>query len=238
MSEIGHNSAAQMSAAIECIASMGCDAIAAEQALAGLSSLQSRRSELLASFDRSPCGSDPKPLNAALAEGVTNLIAKIGALLNAADNAHALAKEPWLSAGRVVDGVRAKFRIDLEDARDSLNGALNAWQRAETERVNAERAAQAAKFEQIGDPEPQYVPQRQTGRMAKPGTVRTGIGASATLQDQKTVTIEDPKKVPVKYLRRPGVLAAIAKEVRADALRGEKIPGVAVSIDAKTIVRK
>jgi hypothetical protein len=182
-----------------------------------LAPAKKRWDALEASFGRAPATIDEE----FVAEQVTTLIAQMGALVKAIEIAHAGAKDPFLQAGRLVDGVKNALYEKVDVARRALQARLTAYQTAKQTRIEAERAALRAADEEKGDPEPGIQPQADHRVV----TIRSGEGASAHLADDIDVEILDVKRIPKRYLERPKVLAAIKAELKPDLKKGDTIAG-------------
>jgi hypothetical protein len=167
---------------------------------------------------------------------VTTLVAQMGALYGRIDLAHAHAKEPWLQAGRVVDGIANRLREKVKAAKDELERRLTAYQTEKQARIEAERAKDRESYEEKDDPEPAWVDRAAQDRQHV--TIRSVEGASSHLQKDVDIVVADPRKVPIRYLRRPKVLAAIIAEVRADVRKGDKIAGISSETVSKSRVRR
>lgn len=154
------------------------------------------------------------------AENVTTVIAQLQALLKRIDQQHDDVKEPYLLAGRTVDGVTNALKDHVARARDALQRTLTAFHAAKQARIDAERAAIRAREEQ--DPEPGWTPPTTRGRTR----IRSVEGATAHLTTKVDCVIEDVTKIPERYLKRDRVMAAIKAEVLHDIRRGDEIPGV------------
>lgn len=193
---------------------------------------RSRWGELEASFGRAPA----KIPDEHVAQQVTTLVGQMAALLAAIGRAHDEAKEPWLMAGRVVDGITKGLEEQVVEKKRELEARLTAYQTAKKAAIEAERARQREADEARGDPEPAMVDVRQQDKARV--TIRSDQGASAHLRDDIEVEILDVKKVPVRYLRRPKVLAALAAELKPDLKKGDEIAGAKAKPITKSTVRR
>lgn len=169
-----------------------------------------------------------------IAEGFTTLIAQLQALISRIDLVHSDSKQPWLDAGRTVDGITNRLKSVVADAKRDLNDRLTAYQVAKQAKIDADRAA--IRVKEAEDPEPGWSPRQDTSRRA--ARVVSVEGASSHLSVEKVVEIVDVKKVPIRYLRRPKVLAAIVAELRADAQKGDEIAGIKVTEQAQSRVKR
>lgn len=193
---------------------------------------RTRWAELEESFGRAPAEIPDEHV----AQKVTTLIAQMGALIRAIELSHQTAKQPWLDAGRTIDGIKNALADQVETAKRTLEQRLTAYQTAKADRIEAERAALRAQDEERGDPEPGWQDPRLQDRQHV--TIRSDQGASAHLADVYDIEIVDPKKVPKRYLQRPKVIAAIIAEVRADVTKGDTIAGVKATKQKKSRVRR
>jgi hypothetical protein len=193
---------------------------------------RSRWGELEASFTRAPASIPDDHV----AQQVTTLVAQMGALLAAIERAHDEAKEPWLTAGRIVDGITKGLSEQVVEKKRDLEARLTAFQTAKKVRIEAERARQREQDEARGDPEPAMVDVRQQDKARV--TIRSDQGASAHLRDDIDVEITDPKKIPKRYLMRPKVLAALAAELKPDLKKGDVIAGAIAKPITKSSVRR
>ncbi|MES2903238.1 MAG: hypothetical protein V4696_03550 [Pseudomonadota bacterium] len=156
------------------------------------------------------------------AEKFTTLVAQLQACRERVNNAHRDSKEPWLSAGRVVDGVAGALRDKIGDAIADLSARLTDWQVSEQKRIELERAAVRAA--EIEDPEPGWQRPQDTSRRAS--RVRSVEGASAHLTSVVDIEIVDFRAIPDRYFTRPKVLAALRAEILPDVRKGDAVPGV------------
>lgn len=191
-----------------------------------------RWGELDASFARAPA----EIVDDHVAQQVTTLIAQMAALLRKVELAHATTKEPWLTAGRIIDGVTNGLAEQVNAKKVELEQRLTSYQTGKKAEIERERAAIREADEAKGDPEPAMVDLRQQDRARV--TIRSDQGASAHLHDDIEVTIVDPKKIPKRYLMRPKVLAAIAAEVKPDMKKGDTVAGAVSKSITKSRVRR
>lgn len=191
---------------------------------------RSRWTDLKAAVEKCPEAVD----NQTIAEKATTLIAQLQALRARIRDAHADAKEPWLAAGRTVDNARTAFDSEVASALNDVTARLEDYQLRELKRIEAERAAQRQK--EAEDPEPSWAPRMDNSRAAV--RVRSVEGASAHLTTEVTVEIVDVLKIPLRFLNRPKVIAALISEITPDARKGDEIEGIKVHHGAKTRVTK
>jgi hypothetical protein len=191
-----------------------------------------RWGELEGSFARAPA----EIVDDHVAQQVTTLIAQMGALLRKIDLAHATAKEPWLTAGRIIDGITNGLAEQVKTKKRELEQRLTSYQTGKKAEIEREREAIRKADEAKGDPEPAMVDLRQQDRARV--TIRSDQGASAHLQDDIEVEIVDPKKIPKRYLMRPKVLAAIAAELKPDMKKGDTVAGAVARPVTKSRVRR
>lgn len=168
------------------------------------------------------------------AEDATTLAGQLQALSARIDNAHRDAKEPFLEAGRVCDNRKNALSSQVWKARKAIQERITAFQVRETRRIEAERAA--LREREAADPEPGWSPSQQS--TVKATKIRSVEGAQATLTAAVDIEIEDVTKIPLRYLNRPKVLAALRSEILPDVKKGDKVEGVKVHEGATTRVTK
>lgn len=158
------------------------------------------------------------------AENFTTVVAQLQALLKRVDRTHDDVKEPYLAAGRAVDADTARLRELVDTAKRELERKLTAYQVAKQRKIEAERQAQ--RQTEAADPEPSFVPHAETDRRLS--RVRSIEGASAHLTNVTSIEILDVTKIPLRYLNRPKVKAALVSEMLPDARKGDAIEGIKV----------
>lgn len=158
------------------------------------------------------------------AENFTTVVAQIQALLKRIDAAHDDVKEPYLAAGRVVDSGTAVLRELVAKAKRQLEERITGYQAEKQRKIDAARALERQR--EADDPEPAFVPHRQTDRQR--ARVRSVEGASAHLTDTINVEILDVTQIPLRYLNRPKVIQALISEITPDARKGDEIEGIKV----------
>lgn len=167
------------------------------------------------------------------AENFTTVVAQIKALLDRVDRAHDDVKEPYLGAGRHVDAATNVLREKIRDAKGKLELALTNYQLRKQKEIESQRAEERRR--EAEDPEPSFVPHADTDR--RRSRVRSVEGASAHLTDTVAITIDDVMKIPLRYLKRPKVAAAIISEMLPDVRKGDEIEGITVHRGSKTRVK-
>lgn len=97
--------------------------------------LMKRRDELLEATDRAPAVIEDEDT----AGKMTDFIKQVQAAIKAAEGARVAEKEPFLAAGRTVDGWFKKMTDPLADAKKKLERVLTEYQRKKAERERRER---------------------------------------------------------------------------------------------------
>jgi hypothetical protein len=167
------------------------------------------------------------------AEDFTTVVAHIQALLKRVDQAHDDVKDPYLAAGRTVDNITNALRDPIRAAKRKLEDALTAYQVRKQKMIEDQRAAERRREEE--DPEPSFVPHRETDR--RRARVRSVEGASAHLTDVVHIVIDDVTKIPLRYLNRPSVRKALITEMTPDARKGDEIEGITAHRGAQSRVK-
>jgi hypothetical protein len=156
------------------------------------------------------------------AENFTTVVAQLQALLKRVDQVHDDVKEPYLTAGRKVDGMTAVLRDRIVDRKVRLETTLTRYQVAKQRAIDEER--ERLRQLEAEDPEPAIIPHRQTD--SKRSRVRSLEGAVAHLTTEIDIEIVDVSQIPPRYLNRPRVLAALRSEILPDVRKGDDVPGV------------
>lgn len=157
------------------------------------------------------------------AENFTTVIAQLQAVVKRVDDAHDDVKEPYLNAGRRVDGMTNVLRERIAIARDTLQAALTTYQVKKQNKIDAERAAVREK--EAEDPEPGWTAAPKP-RAAGRTKIRSVEGATAHLTTVIDMEIVDVTKIPARYLNRPRVLAALRAEILPDVRKRDVVEGV------------
>ena len=158
------------------------------------------------------------------AENFTTVVAQLQALEKAIERAHDDVKEPYLTAGRVVDNV-SKFLSDkVEQLRRTLQSRLTAYQVEKQRKIEEER--KRIRDAEAEDPEPAWTNSTRQTLDKSRVKVRSVEGASAHLAQQTDLEIIDVREIPDRYLNRPKVLAALRSEILPDIRKGDDVPGV------------
>lgn len=169
-----------------------------------------------------------------IAEAVTTLIGQMQALSDKITFVHRETKEPWLAATNVIDGRTNRLRELVDEAKKRLQSRLTAYQVAKQAKIEAERAAVRA--QEAEDPEPGWSPRLDASKHST--KIRSIEGATAHLVDKTTVEIVSMRKVPLRYLNRPKVIAALKAEILPDARKGDEIAGVKVGTEKQSHVKR
>lgn len=221
--------------------------------------LKEAHGDLLAKADKfvEACGRCPLPTDEETATKVTDFVKQVGTVTRALEDTRKDAKNPYLEAGRKVDGLFKAHTDALAEAIAPIRKSLDAYvaeldrkrraeeaaerRRIEEEqrRAEEERQAQAAldnstEEEAVPEPTPApvVVPQTQKAQ------VRGDLGTTASARKTWAFEIEDQSKIPVAILRRYLTQDAIEKAVRAAVRQGERdIKGVRIFETVKAQVR-
>jgi len=169
------------------------------------------------------------------AQRATDLGSMYSAVIADIEAAHERIKQPYLSAGRVVDVFRARALTDANEGGDIVTAALAVWHKAESDRIKAKREATQAAF--AADPEPSVMTMTMPPRR-RTTTVHGDLGGRSGLRADLEITIDDVKKIPKRILQRDGVIAAIKAAVRPLIKAGETVPGVSSRTVDKLSVTK
>lgn len=167
------------------------------------------------------------------AENFTTVVAQIQALIKRIDEAHDDVKNPYLGAGRVVDNLTNVLRDKVVVTKRRLEQALTRYQVEKQKKIEEQRADERRR--EVEDPEPSFVPHASTDRQR--ARVRSIEGASAHLTDTVDIKIDDVLKIPLRYLNRPKVKAALISEMLPDVRKGDEIEGISVQRGAQTRVK-
>lgn len=216
---IGHNSALEPVDLME---------KARDETKTALDPLRPRLDVLLASEARAKIEDEEH------AKSITDLIIMFSTHQDRIGRAHDDVKEPYLSAGRVVDGLSNELWDKCGEAKKRLSAMLTAWQQSERDRIAKARAAEREAMKD--DPEPSYVPHSHADDRTV--STRSDLGAKATLKADIEIESVDVKKLPKSFLERPNVLRAIEKEAKAFIKGGGKLNGVVTTATSSTKVRK
>jgi hypothetical protein len=197
---------------------------------AALEGPNTRWEQLKAGFEKAPEIIETETV----AEGFTTIIAQLQALRDRINIAHRDAKEPWLAATTAIDGRSGRLRDLVEGAQKRLQERLTAYQVAKQNKIEDERRRQ--REIEAADPEPGWSPRLDASKHAT--KIRSVEGASAHLVDVTVVTIDDFRKIPLRYLQRPKVVAALQTEMLPDARKGDKIAGATVTTQKRSQVKR
>ena len=215
--------------------------------------LARRRDELLASVDRAPL----EITDDDLAGRTADLIMLIATCHKAAETQRVGCKEPFLEAGRAVDGFYKKITVPLEKAKRAIEQRLTAYQRkkadeerrrreedAERQRLAAEEAAKSiatdADLDEAINAEAD-AKKAETAAEAKPAELsrsRGDLGAVASLRTEWTGEITDRNNLDLLALRAHIPLDALEKAVRSFVRAGgRELKGANIYERTSSVVR-
>lgn len=210
-------------------ATMALDDRAALELESALEGPRARWAELSAAVEGAPAtiGTETQ------AENFTTVVGQLQALLKRVDAAHDDVKEPYLNAGRRVDGATFVLREKISDAKELLQLRITAYQTGKQRKIEEERAA--LRKQEAEDPEPTVVPFEEMDR--RRSRIRSVEGASAHLVPVVEVEIVDITKIPLRYLTRPRVIQALKTEILPDVRKGDVVEGVKKITDLQSRVK-